>query len=162
MLATDIFEEKAMKRHPALQRLSKEHHLGLIYAYRLMNTSRLEAFMGATVLTLPQAAADYLEFWPQLRRHNLLEEEVLVSEYRLVSPVLPPEWEKMLAEHRRLYELSELLKQQLETNILQTAILFDLGELLEAHIRLEERVIFPMLEANLPPEILLGLQAKLI
>jgi mannose-6-phosphate isomerase-like protein (cupin superfamily) len=51
-----------------------------------------------------------------------------------------------LLEHQRLYALAARLQQQLEAGGSLAGLMRQLGELLEAHVRLEERRLFPVIE----------------
>jgi hemerythrin-like domain-containing protein len=50
---------------------------------------------------------------------------------------------QMLTQHARLRDLTMRLSDELEQNKMREDTLRSLGELLEAHIRLEERHVFP-------------------
>jgi hypothetical protein len=51
--------------------------------------------------------------------------------------------------------------RRLESAPASPSELYELGDLLTAHVRLEERKLFPMIEQTLPPEALAALGAEL-
>jgi mannose-6-phosphate isomerase-like protein (cupin superfamily) len=55
-----------------------------------------------------------------------------------------------LLEHQRLHALEAQLRQQLAGGESVAGLMRQLGELLEAHVRLEERRFFPVIEQLLP------------
>ena len=65
-----------MKRHPALRKLSDDHHGGLVQARRLRLTAAGEKG------SLPEAAHAFLRFWDEkTSAHFTEEEEVLLAVY---------------------------------------------------------------------------------
>jgi hemerythrin-like domain-containing protein len=128
-----------MKRGDFLQALSREHHQGLFVALQLRR---------ATADTAAGAREAFLEFWrSEGRMHFGIEEEVLLPAFARHAPVDEPAVVRVLTEHvdlrRRGAELAAGESIALER-------LHELGERLQQHIRHEERVLFPMIEAALP------------
>lgn len=124
-----------MTRSPALVPLGHDHHQALEAALRLRR---------ATADDLDAAIARLREFWNMHgRRHFEIEEE-------LVLPALEgdDEWEGMADRVRREHEQIRALSNGLET----LADAHRLGELLNEHVRFEERELFELLEARLEPE----------
>ncbi len=113
-----------MKRHPALEPFSRDHNDGLILARSLM-TGETDA------PRLAQAA------WDGELRDHFKEEE------RLLGPLLSEtSLETLLREHREIEAMIESLPEGSAA----------LGEALEAHIRWEERVLFPEIETTATEE----------
>lgn len=77
--------------------------------------------------------------------HFQAEEEVLFPALREAVPHCAALIEELLSEHERLHRLVP----QLEAAIGLAKAIFDLGDLLEAHIRKEERQLFPLFEKQL-------------
>lgn len=135
-----------MKRHPALREFSDDHHQGLVNALRLKKTASGEGIAPA------RAARAFLTFWrEETSPHFRKEEEVLLpvlarygGEALGREPVV-----RMLLQHARIRGLAMRLGDETEKEGIQSGTLRDLGELLEAHIRLEERIVFPMMEEAL-------------
>jgi mannose-6-phosphate isomerase-like protein (cupin superfamily) len=112
-----------VKRHPALVALSHDHHHALVHARRLREGD----------------PAGFAEFFARdLVRHFRQEEEVV---FPLLAEVgeHPPELARALVEHARVRALARRPGPEL-------------GELLEAHVRLEERVLFETIQRAVPDE----------
>lgn len=131
-----------MKRHEALERLSRDHHQALFQAMRLKRADDEEA---GNVL------ADFLDFWFGVGHlHFRAEEEVLLPAYSAYGDASRAEVVQVLVDHveirREAYELGGL-KDDPEPERLHR-----LGERLDAHVRHEERVLFPLIEEALPDD----------
>lgn len=133
-----------MKRHPALRDFSDDHHQGLVQARRLRRATDTEA-----------AACDFLAFWlADTKLHFRREEEDLLPALALCGMDLEHEpFTRMLSQHARLRGLVRRLDGKLERGEpVEKEELEKIGTLLEEHIRLEERVVFPLIETNLTEE----------
>jgi hypothetical protein len=141
---------RTMKRSAALAQLSRDHHHGLVLAQRLTR---------ATPATAGPAREAFLAFWEsEGREHFRLEEDVLLP---ALAPHVPPTHDavvRVLTDHvdlrRRAADLAANPAPALED-------LHALGERLHAHIRHEERGLFPLVEAALPDEDLAAVAAAL-
>jgi hemerythrin-like domain-containing protein len=145
-----------MKRHPSLRPCSDDHHHGLVNARRLKRASGEEP--NAT-----KAAHDFLEFWRRdTSLHFRKEEEVLLPVLARYGgdleerPVL-----QLLTQHARIRGLAMQLSDELERDGVRQDSLRNLGEHLEAHIRLEERRVFPLVEETLPEHALQEVASRL-
>ena len=140
-----------MKRAAELRQLSEDHHHGLVQARRLRSAASEETG------NLLEAARAFLKFWRQeTSTHFRKEEEVLLPvlarhEVDLLGrePVV-----EMLAQHARIRGLAMQLADEAEAGDVRPETLRNTGELLETHIRLEERQVFPMIEESLSVEVL--------
>lgn len=128
-----------MKRHPALIPFSHDHHHALVQARRLK-----EAASGSEAERRAAAVAFVEFFRADSVRHFREEEELL---FPLLDPP-PPLVERLLVEHVRLHSLVGRMERG-ETN---PATLKVAGELLEAHVRAEERELFPLLQESVPED----------
>jgi len=128
-----------MKRSEALRALSHEHHRGLVAALQLKRARQDTAADARTV---------FLDFFEREgARHFRAEEELLLPAFARHSEVDHPAIVRVLTEHVDLRRR----RQDLETGVdPEPAALRELGERLEGHIRFEERVLFPLIEAALP------------
>jgi hemerythrin-like domain-containing protein len=127
-----------MKRAEALQPLSRDHLKSLLAAKRLRN---------ATDAT--EAGQDFLDFWEAEGKHHFrVEEEVLLPGWALHCPVDRVAVARMLEEHLAIRRGA--LRAAAEVASLEE--LRDLGQLLNDHVRFEERELFPMIERALAPE----------
>ena len=156
-----------MKRHPALRDLSSDHHQGLVQARRLVKAAEEDTASptgGVTAVhegaaanaeALAQVARDFLTFWSQ---HTVLhfrqEEEVLLPAFaRYGDPALEPVV-RVLVEHVQIRRLVDDLQQQVASGQPSVQTMRAIGEMLKGHIRYEENVLFPLIEAAMPEEAL--------
>jgi len=133
-----------MARHPSLIALSHDHHHGLALALRCRKQAlgRLKP-MGTA--GLKERAAEFTAFFDQnLARHFKAEEEILFPFMRASIPESSALIDDLLADHTRLRGLLSPLTS--ETGLAKH--LFDAGDLLERHIRREERELFPLFEKH--------------
>lgn len=127
-----------MKRTPALQPLSREHHTALSLAKsceRAVQSRDIE-LVGSTCRRVIKAFSDDLE------PHFQIEEQTFL-------PLLNgAEFEQLklrtLADHQQLRALQDGLQQH------DIEALDCFGKLLSAHVRFEERELFQVLERFLP------------
>jgi hypothetical protein len=138
-----------MKRSPALAPLSRDHHVALEVALRLRR---------ATDATLEQAIMRFLDFWDRQGEHHFVVEE------RFVLPALPDDDVEWAAATRRVRDEHAEIRNRVSA--LPGGSSLDashaLGALLSAHVRYEERELFPLLEERLSHEALAGLGRTLI
>ena len=141
-----------MKRHPSLRKLSDDHHGGLVQARRLRRAGAGEAEPG-------EVARAFLNFWEKdTSPHFREEEEVLLAVYaRYGGDLRAGPIEEMLADHARIRGLVMDLTERGGSQ----ATLQEVGERLEAHIQLEERRVFPLMEAALPEKALREIGTRL-
>jgi hemerythrin-like domain-containing protein len=139
-----------LKRHPALVPLSHDHHQGLMVAQRLKR--------GDTAYRSVATIRESLQLlWSEeLEEHFRQEEEVLFS-----LPGFPEEVQAMISraleDHRRMRALIEGCSDE---DAGETGR--EVGLLLEAHIRFEERELFPMIQEVLGEERLQELEGKMV
>ena len=122
-----------MRRHPALAKLSRDHHQALAVALRLRQ---------ATAETSADARVAFLAFWREGGAvHFDVEEEVLLP--ALGDHAL---CDRIRAEHDAIRADAAALAAD---EAVPAAPLARVGEALAAHVRLEERELFPLLERAL-------------
>jgi hypothetical protein len=136
-----------MKRDPALVSLSHDHHQALFVAQRLRDA------------TAEDARAALAEYWEAHGRdHFRQEEEVLLPAYAAHGDPHGQLVARALCDHvairQRVGALAGGGNRPLDS-------LHELGEMLAAHVRLEERELFPLIEAALPPDELAALAEAL-
>ena len=141
-----------MKRAPELRDLSDHHHRGLVQA------RRLKIVATGDEANMPEETAEaFLEFWQEgTTTHFREEEEVLLpvlARYREDLLGREPVVE-MLLQHARIRGLVMGLSDEVKDGSVRLETLGSIGELLETHIRLEEREVFPTIEEALPEEAL--------
>ncbi len=139
-----------MQRSDELAPLSREHHVALELALRLKR---------ATVLDAGDVRELVAGFWEEEGRdHFRAEEDVLLPAFARHAPADDPDVVRVLTEHdqlrRRIAGLATVPSPGTEA-------LHELGALLEAHVRHEERTLFPRIEAALTAAELAAVGAQL-
>jgi len=124
-----------MKRSPALQSLSREHHAAL----KLAKACEHAASSGDAMQLRDACHRVVDEFLTRLEPHFVVEELELLP--LLSATAMQALAERTLAEHAQLRALVEELQQRCEAEILQR-----FGRSLAAHVRFEERELFAALE----------------
>jgi hypothetical protein len=123
-----------MRRSEALRSLSREHHQALTVAQELSRTEDPE-----------QAAAAFREFWRREGAiHFRIEEDVLLPTWELLGTVNAEAAARLAREHLELRAAVLALGEKPPP-----AAIRELGERLAAHVRFEERELFPLIEADL-------------
>jgi hemerythrin-like domain-containing protein len=137
------------RRHDALIPLTHDHHHALVQASALIAASDAEE--PARV----EAARAFLDFY---RRDTLLhfheEEEVLFPSLLESVGSIPQALISVLVDHVRIHGMVTRLKTAVEQGDVGSNQLRELGEQLRAHIRVEERELFPLIERSVPEEAL--------
>mgnify|MGYP000913343444 CR=1 FL=1 len=128
-----------MKRSEALAPLSRDHHRSLILAQLLKKNAPAYKDLPSTTEGKIRYAVD--EFEKDIKVHFEKEEQVLekIQGYNKEIDLLAAE---IRNEHMNLAELFSALN----TTTAPQDVMDELGRKLEAHIRKEERSLFPMLE----------------
>ena len=124
---------KPLKRNPNLIPLSREHHFGLLFAWKLKQ--------GLAKNTSLETMRDYvLYFWDTgLQEHFIAEEDLLLN----ILPTTDSQRNKVLKEHEVVRKLIDQIERKEEFS---AAIFEHLHSFLTDHIRYEERTFFPFLE----------------
>ena len=137
---------RPMKRDQALIPLSREHHTALALARRAVAASRdpsLARELGAALAGI---------FGRELEPHFLDEETLLLPALRDAGE--HARVARTLDEHRQLRALARA------DGPVDAAGLASFGLLLEAHVRFEERELFPLAEDMLPAATLATVAAR--
>jgi mannose-6-phosphate isomerase-like protein (cupin superfamily) len=124
-----------MKRHPALVALSHDHHHALVEARRLRHTAASDEDPAA-------AASAFRRFYTGVTVPHFREEEERLFPLVVDDEEARPLLVQALLDHQRLHALAAALEGQAD---LRTSMR-ELGQRLEAHVRLEERELFPLIE----------------
>ena len=134
------------KRHPSLIPLSREHHRGLLLAFRLT--------VGLPKNRKPddspqEQAADTVRFFRQsLVPHFAAEEDILFPAVCRIQPQAEGLLTQLKHEHADIRQLVDKIEQQASEDGSLGTLLSSLGSILERHIRSEERQLFPLYEAH--------------
>lgn len=137
----------SLKRHLSLVPLSHDHHHGLVAARRLVS--------GRSAYPDVASPSDSVSLlWErELREHFRQEEEYL---FGLNLPAtLAPLIERALREHKAMRDLA--LKAATEEVDCEA-----FGQLLEGHIRFEERELFPALQESLSEVVLASVGREIL
>ena len=120
-----------MKRHQALESFSRDHNVGLTIARALIQQR-------------PDAVEEFKRLWAQELGDHFDQEETLLG------PLLDQvRLECLVAVHSEIRRLRDLLPLSMR----------ELGKLLDAHIRWEERELFPWIEATATTDQLAALNS---
>lgn len=131
-------------RHRSLILLSHDHHHGLALALRCRKQA-LGQLKPLGVEGLRQRASEFREFFSQnLVNHFRAEEEVLFPQLGSRVPESEEIIDLLVREHDQIR--SALPNLEAETGL--SKLIFDLGDLLERHIRREERQLFSLFEEH--------------
>jgi hemerythrin-like domain-containing protein len=131
-----------MKRHEALEQLSRDHHQALFQAMRLKRATGEDA---------GDLLSDFLDYWFTVGQlHFRAEEEVLLPAYSAYGDASDPAVVRVLVDHveirRDAHDLGGMKSDPAPER------LHALGARLDAHVRHEERVLFPLIEDALPDD----------
>ncbi len=129
-----------MKRHEALVQLSRDHHFGLLLCWKLKEGLKKEVS--------PERMSKYIRlFYEQnLKPHFQEEEETLFPILGDEHPLI----QEAVGQHR-------IFEQMITAGFESPEKIQHFRDLLELHIRTEERVIFPEIEAQATDEQLQNL-----
>ena len=129
-------DPKPIKRSKELVPLSKEHHEGLLFGWKIKQ--------GLRNGTSHTVIADFIRwFWESdLETHFRKEEQVLIPHLPKDSPLV----QQFSEEHEQLEALVHVCAMVQDEDIF-----LQLAEGLNNHIRFEERVLFPYAEKIIPP-----------
>jgi len=131
-----------MKRLPELRDLSEDHHHGLVLARKARRAASGDPGLAVSAVWTEVE----MQFAAELAPHFQIEES-------LIAPGLEIAGESVLTQ--RLYEEHRALRECVRHGSGRTAVDLDrFGELLERHIRFEERELFEVAQQRLTPEAL--------
>lgn len=139
--------KKGIIRHKSLYPLSHHHHHALFMALNLRRAGTEKSKRSAV-----EIKKELQDFWePDGQEHFREEEEILLPAYAAHGSLDRPEISEMLIEHVKIRSLIYQITNMEEDYI---PLMQELGQMLEAHIRKEERILFPMMEDAFPEEVL--------
>jgi hemerythrin-like domain-containing protein len=130
-------DQKPIKRNPHIVKLSKDHHFTLLFCWKIRNGLKLEAE--------PSRIKKYIQyFWKHHMQPHFREEETI-----LFVPVKDEAVKRALKEHAGIaQQINELNgAEHVSSNQLLT-----LADMVDNHVRYEERELFPHLEEILTEE----------
>ncbi len=130
-----------MRRNEGLQQLSRDHHRALEAALKLRRATAAEA---------QRVAAEFLSFWREHGAiHFRVEEDVMLPGAAHRVDPSDPAVVRVLTDHVEIRRRAGELTHGKHPD---PAELNELSELLNDHVRHEERVLFPLIEKSLSDE----------
>jgi len=129
--------EYRMKRSALLQPLSREHHTALTLAQACIRAAH-SADAAGVCQACQRAVQAYTK---DLEPHFRIEEQSLLP--MLTSPATQALVQRTLMEHEQLRGMLAALQQN------EAVALNSFGQYLTAHVRFEERELFPLIESLL-------------
>jgi hemerythrin-like domain-containing protein len=126
-----------MKRHDQLKTLSWEHHDGLVVAFRLQQGLK-------NGISLKILKKYILHVWNTALRHHFWQEEEIINPHLEQSKQGLQIKKQMMADHHAFRGLID----DLEQNSARTDQIGEFADILNRHIRFEERQLFPFVETN--------------
>ena len=131
-------------RHSSLIQLSHDHHHGLALALRCRKQA-LGQIKPMGAVGLRERAKEFHDFFAaNLAAHFRAEEEVLFPLLRLAVPASGTMIDELVGDHETIRQAMP----RLAAGGALSKLIFDLGDLLERHIRKEERELFPLFERH--------------
>ena len=148
-----------MKRHPGLVPLSRDHHHGLVLARRLI-LGRSTNPRADWPADRAQQAARLVDFFEtDLRPHFEIEEAHVFPAAARDLDDGASRTRALIAEHEVMRGMVRDLVADPISRLAERLTAF--GELLEAHIHTEERLLFEQMQAACEPEVLEDLGARI-
>lgn len=146
-----------MKRHPSLVTLSFHHQHVLVQARQLIKASTTDSSQRRSV------AEKFLTLWREKGiEHFRQEEEILLPTYARFGDSQQAQVLELLRQHTEIRSMVDSVSEAMNTDQGPEAnLLRKLGETLDAHVRLEEHEVFPLVEAAVPEAELERLKKRL-
>ena len=132
------------RRHESLIPLSREHQYGLLVCLRIHRGMENHK---ADLDWLSERAEKVIRFFESdLTKHFEAKEEIV---FRAMSGIeeAGATIEELVGEHRNLARLVDQLRRH--EGLKLAPLLHEFADVLEAHIRKEERILFPCYERNI-------------
>lgn len=135
-----------MKRHDNIVALSRDHHFGLLFCWKIRQ--------GIKKQVPAERMQPYVRyFWDNhLQQHFKEEEEILFASLQ------DSLCDKAIAEHANIRQLFDTINSIIPVLPEKLSLLADT---LDDHIRFEERTLFPHIEKELPQETLAEIGRRL-
>jgi len=135
-----------MKRHESIVTLSREHHFGLLFCWKIRQGIKKQVPI--------ERIKKYIEyFWGNHLQRHFYEDETLL--FNLLQDRLV---DQAIAEHTHI---SQLIEATITNELTHGHQLNILADTLDDHIRFEERILFPHFEKELPQTKLTTLGTQL-
>lgn len=135
MINNQQMKKAPIKRNENIVKLSKDHHASLMFCWKLRQGIKHHADLNRMV-----AYVDY--FWTHHFSEHFREEEEI-----LFAPLQDEMVNKAFADHRQVNAFIKSLSDRSARDSYET--LSELADLVDEHVRYEERILFPHLEKEL-------------
>jgi iron-sulfur cluster repair protein YtfE (RIC family) len=139
-----------MKRHPSLIPLSRQHHETLILAQLIKKGAPVYRGLPETIEGKREAML--IHFENHLKQHFAAEEKMFLQVMGIDASI-----DELIIQLREEHRNIEQLIDQLKSEDSLSEKLHQLGLLLEAHIRKEERQLFELMPAKIEESLLASL-----
>ena len=145
------------RRHESLIPLSREHHYGLLVCLRIHRGMEKH---NTDLNWLSKRAETAVRFFEtDLKSHFAVEEQIVFPAMADIGEAVRVVGE-LIEEHGRIIRLVQMLRSV--EGIELASLLREFADLLEAHIRKEERVLFPCYERNITSTSALQVKAQVL
>ena len=131
-------QTKPIKRNENIARLSRDHHASLMFCWKLRQGDRQQV-----ALDRMKKYVDYF-FHEHLRPHFHEEETILFAGLHVDEKV-----RKAMNDH---VEITDLANNITGASATDRQIIMQLADVVDKHVRYEERILFPYLEQLLSNE----------
>ncbi len=129
--------KKPIRRNENIVKLSKEHHFSLLFCWKIRQGIKLE---------IPAARIiKYVKYF----EGNFLHPHFMEEENILFAPLKDKLVEKAMKQHKEINRVVSTLSKDNNANPLEQ--LEKLADLVNDHVRYEERELFPHIERTLKP-----------
>lgn len=142
-------ELKPIKRSEHIILLSKDHHASLLFCWKIRQAMKMDVDM--------ERIKKYVQyFWQHHMQPHFKEEEEI-----LFAPLKDKKVEKAIEEHGQIKTQIDTL---LNSSEMEADTSLKLADMVDKHVRYEERELFPYLETALTAEQLeaIGKQLQLV
>ena len=130
---------KPIARNEQIKKLSREHHSSLLFCWKIRQ--------GLKNNLQPQRIFDYIQYyWQQNLQPHFREEEKI-----LFAPIKDRQVQRAINEHKQIRRQIEGLANNLAKIDIQKN-LGRIADMVDDHVRYEERTLFPHLEKKLNKE----------
>jgi iron-sulfur cluster repair protein YtfE (RIC family) len=128
------------RRHDRLIPLTHDHHHALAHARRLATASELGAEERSAL------AGEFLDFFHGETLTHFREEEESIFPLVVDDVECEGALTRVMLEHLRIHAGVRRVRTELDGGDVSAGSLTEVATMLEAHIRFEEKVLFPLIE----------------
>lgn len=128
------------KRHASLMPLTHDHHHGLAHARRLQVAADKDP------ADLAREAREFVSFFRTDTIAHFREEEEVVFPLVVDDPAAESILADVMVEHLRIHALVGRLTAEIAAGSVSKSTAVEVAESLKAHIRFEEKKVFPLIE----------------